>query len=65
MTSRRISPASSRSRSRRVSITSLTPGIAARMSAKRHDPVNSARKTAPDQRAPSSSIAAWNRTQTG
>src|SRR5579859_8099676 len=61
MTSRCSSPASSSSRSRRVSIGPLMPGIAALMSAKRRDPVS----IAPDQRAPTNSIATWNRAHTG
>ena len=65
MTWRWMSPASSSSRSRRVSITSLMAGMAALMPAKQREPVTIARSTAPDQRAPISSIAEWNRAQTG
>ena len=59
MPRRSTSPAASSSRSRRVSMTSLTSGMAALMSAKRCEPVNSACSTAPDHLAPISSIAAW------
>src|SRR4051812_48740297 len=44
---------------------SLRPGTAALIWAYRFCSVNSARRIAPDQRPPISSIAAWNRTQTG